>query len=446
MYPDLSLLANSHPTASQPASHAQTIADTLVGFRCPCSVVGESHGPVLSTYKLRPAMGVRFATINNRSVDLALALGVNSIRLTPNGDHIALEVPNEKRSPITLKEIASHQHFRQSKGLALTLGKDLRGVPYILNLDRAPHLLVAGQTGSGKSVCVNSLLISLLLKHNPDQLKLVLIDPKRVELGLYADLPHLARKIAVEPREAIAALDWLTKEMETRYKALAAIGARNIHEYREAGNSMPYIVCVVDEMADLMLTSDGKAEYLITRLTQMARAVGIHLVLATQRPSVDVITGLIKANVPTRIGMRVASKTDSRVILDTNGAETLLGQGDMLLVPPDSPSPIRLHGPFVTTAEVKRVVKFWTDLHPPAPEVKPEDKVITDPIVNHQIQVLAHWGYVSTMDIQQRYQVDADRAIEVVGVLLDRQILRCYDKEKRLYYPNHRKGPQYVNI
>lgn len=446
MYPDLSLLANSHPTASNTASHAQTIADTLVAFRCPCSVVGESHGPVLSTYKLRPALGVRFATINNRSVDLAIALGVVSVRLNPNGNHIALEVPNEKRASITLKEIASHQHFRQSKGLALTLGKDLRGVPYILNLDRAPHLLVAGQTGSGKSVCVNSILVSLLLKHNPDQLKLVLVDPKRVELGLYADLPHLARKIAVEPREAIAALDWLTKEMETRYKLLAAIGARNIHEYREAGNSMPYIVCVVDEMADLMLTSDGKAEYLITRLTQMARAVGIHLVLATQRPSVDVITGLIKANVPTRIGMRVASKVDSRVIIDTNGAETLLGQGDMLLVPPDSPSPIRLHGPFVTTAEVKRVVKFWVDACPPADPQPSTPAVPADPLVAHQIQVLAHFGYVSTDDIETRYQVSFERAREVTQAMLEQRILNCYDKNTGLYYPNHKKGPQYVNI
>lgn len=438
MYPDLSLLAASHPTTASTTSHASAIEAALVAFKAPCRVVGESHGPVLSTYKLRPNLGVRFATINNRSVDLALALGVTSIRLTPNGDHIALEVPNEKRSPITLKEIASHQHFRQSKGLALTLGKDLRGAPYILNLDRAPHLLVAGQTGSGKSVCVNSLLVSLLLKHSPDELRLVLIDPKRVELGLYANLPHLARKIAVEPREAIAALDWLTKEMEARYKLLAAIGARNIHEYREAGNTMPYIVCVVDEMADLMLTSDGQAEFLITRLTQMARAVGIHLVLATQRPSVDVITGLIKANVPTRIGMRVASKVDSRVVLDTNGAETLLGQGDMLLVPPDSPSPIRLHGPFVTTAEVKRVVKFWVNSCPasaPSPNPQTLSPVIADPRVRHQLEVLAYWGFITLEDIERRYQIKNEEALKVLDALIKIGAIHHYDQKTRKWTP-----------
>src|SRR5437016_7044253 len=291
----------------------------------------------------------------------------------PGKPHVGIEVPNPRRETIFLREIIESRPFRESPSkLTIALGKTIDGLNYVSDLAKMPHLLIAGTTGSGKSVGVNSLLLSILYRARPDEVKLILIDPKRLELGLYEDIPHLAAPIIVDPKPAARALRWAVAEMERRYKELAGWGVRNIDGYnaeRDRRNTvkdfddsgqpwvrMPYIVIIIDELADLMMVSGHEVEDSITRLAQMARAVGIHLVLATQRPSVDVITGLIKANFPSRISYRVSSKVDSRTILDTNGAEHLLGRGDMLFLPPGSSRPLRVHGAYLDENEVAKIV------------------------------------------------------------------------------------------
>jgi DNA segregation ATPase FtsK/SpoIIIE, S-DNA-T family len=338
-----------------------------IKFICP--------GPVVTTYEFKPDPGVKYSRVTGLVDDLCLALKAESIRIDrmPGKPHVGIEVPNPRRETIFLREVIESRAFRESTSkLTIALGKTIDGLNYVSDLARMPHLLIAGTTGSGKSVGVNSLLLSILYRARPDEVKLILIDPKRLELGLYEDIPHLATPIIVDPKPAARALRWAVGEMERRYKELAGWGVRNIDGYnaeRERRNTvkdydesgepwtrMPFIVIIIDELADLMMTSGHEVEDSITRLAQMARAVGIHLVLATQRPSVDVITGLIKANFPSRISYRVSSKIDSRTILDTNGAEHLLGRGDMLFLPPGSSRLLRVHGAFVDETEINKVV------------------------------------------------------------------------------------------
>lgn len=338
-----------------------------IKFICP--------GPVVTTYEFKPDPGVKYSRVTGLVDDLCLALKAESIRIDrmPGKPHVGIEVPNPRRETIFLREVIESRAFKESTSkLTIALGKTIDGLNYVSDLAKMPHLLIAGTTGSGKSVGVNSLLLSILYRARPDEVKLILIDPKRLELGLYEDIPHLATPIIVDPKPAARALRWAVGEMERRYKELAGWGVRNIDgfnaererrntvkdydEHGEPWTRMPFIVIIIDELADLMMTSGHDVEDSITRLAQMARAVGIHLVLATQRPSVDVITGLIKANFPSRISYRVSSKVDSRTILDTNGAEHLLGKGDMLFLPPGSSRLLRVHGAYVDESEINKIV------------------------------------------------------------------------------------------
>ncbi|HEY0098096.1 MAG TPA: DNA translocase FtsK, partial [Pyrinomonadaceae bacterium] len=332
-------------------------------------------GPVVTTYEFKPDPGVKYSRVTGLVDDLCLALKAESIRIdrVPGKAHVGIEVPNHQRDNIMLREVIESRHFKDSTSkLTLALGKTIDGLNYVADLARMPHLLIAGATGTGKSVCLNSLVVSILYKARPDEVKFIMIDPKRLELGLYADIPHLATPIITDPKRAANALKWAVAQMEARYKELAKWGVRNIdgfnvevlrrnmaEDYDDEGQpwkTLPYIVIIVDELADLMMTAGHDVEEAITRLAQMARAVGIHLVLATQRPSVDVITGLIKANFPSRIALRTSSKVDSRTIIDANGAEQLLGRGDMLFLPPGTSRLIRVHGAYLDESEVNRIV------------------------------------------------------------------------------------------
>ncbi|MCH8882460.1 MAG: DNA translocase FtsK, partial [SAR324 cluster bacterium] len=343
--------------------------------------VQEIHpGPVVTTFEFKPNAGIKYSKITSLADDLCLALQAESVRIDriAGKSTVGIEIPNMIRETIGLREILETDKFAASPSrLTLALGKTIAGAPYVIDLASMPHVLIAGATGSGKSVLLNSFICSILYKSTPDEVKIILIDPKRIELGVYKDIPHLLTPVVTDPKKASDVLKWIVFEMENRTKMLASEGVRNIDQYnniirgavaagekREAENGvplrpLPYVMVVIDELADLMMVSSSDVEDSITRLAQMARAVGIHLVLATQRPSVDVITGIIKANFPTRIAFRVASRVDSRTILDSNGAEQLLGRGDMLLLPPGSARLVRLHGPFVSEAEVGRLVAFW---------------------------------------------------------------------------------------
>ncbi|MEZ5346699.1 MAG: DNA translocase FtsK [Pyrinomonadaceae bacterium] len=354
---------------------AKNLVESAQEFNVKGQVKNINLGPVVTTYEFKPDPGVKYARVTGLADDLCLALKAESIRIEriPGKAVVGMEVPNKEREVILLRDVIDSKEFRDSDSpLTIALGKVIDGHRRVADLAKMPHLLIAGATGAGKSVGVNSLIVSILYKAKPDEVKFIMVDPKRLELGLYADIPHLATPIITDPKRASNSLKWAVGEMERRYKELAGWGVRNIDgfnretkrknqlkQFDEDGNphkSLPYIVIIIDELADLMMTSGKEVEESITRLAQMARAVGIHLVLATQRPSVDVITGLIKANFPSRISFRVSSKIDSRTIIDTNGAERLLGKGDMLFLPPGTSHLIRVHGTYVDEKEIHKIV------------------------------------------------------------------------------------------
>ncbi len=358
-------------------NNSRILEEKLLDFGVEGQVVGVLPGPVITRYEFQPAPGIKVSRIVNLSDDLALALKAIAVRIVapvPGKDVVGIEVPNATREIVYLREILESKGFANNPSkLALGIGKDIGGRPYIADLTKMPHLLIAGATGSGKSVCLNALICSILFHATPDEVRFIMIDPKTLELGIYENIPHLLIPVVKDPHQAVNALNWATEEMRRRYGILAQKGVRNIAQYNDAvldfrkrqhaetlqtvetlEDPLPYIVVIVDELADLTISSSG-VEKPITRLAQMARAVGIHLILATQRPSVDVITGLIKANFPARISFRVSSKVDSRTILDTNGAELLLGDGDMLFLIPGTSRIRRLHGSFVTEKEIRRV-------------------------------------------------------------------------------------------
>ncbi len=354
---------------------AQRVAEKCKEFNVTGQIKHICPGPVVTTYEFKPDPGVKYSRVTGLVDDLCIALEAESIRIDrlPGKPHVGIEVPNPERETIFMREVLESRQFRESESkLTLALGKTIDGINYTADLTRMPHLLIAGATGTGKSVCLNSLVVSILYKARPDEVKFIMIDPKRLELGLYADIPHLATPIITEPKKAANALKWAVSQMEQRYKQLATWGVRNIDGYNaeverrnnvldfdEEGlpwKTLPYIVIIIDELADLMMTCGADVEEAITRLAQMARAVGIHLVLATQRPSVDVITGLIKANFPSRIAFRVSQKVDSRTIIDANGAEQLLGRGDMLFLPPGTSRLLRVHGAYLDENEVAKIV------------------------------------------------------------------------------------------
>jgi len=370
--PPMDLLESPARTATRgvPASElrekAALLVEKLADFGVSCEVSDVRPGPVLTRFELRPGPGVRVNSILNLSDDLALALKASRIRILapiPGRDAVGVEVPNTNPELVYLKDVLSAVTDRQR--LPVALGKRLEGEPFVLDLCEMPHLLVAGTTGSGKSVCIHSLICTLLMKLNPWQVRLAMIDPKRLELSAYEDIPHLWAPVVVDVRRAKLLLESLVAEMDNRYMILQRAGSRSIVEYNssEGGKAapMPYLVLVIDELADLMQTSANDVEPHIMRLAQMSRAVGIHLVVATQRPSVDVITGVIKSNFPSRIAFSVLSKTDSRTIIDMNGADELLGRGDMLLVMASSPEPLRVHGSLISTQETRRIAEFWKE-------------------------------------------------------------------------------------
>ncbi|MFH0819006.1 MAG: DNA translocase FtsK 4TM domain-containing protein [Patescibacteria group bacterium] len=353
---------NDKPTSGDIKHNKEVIHHTLASFGIETELGEVSIGPTVTQYTLKPADGVKLSQITTLSNDLALALAAHPIRIEapiPGKSLVGLEVPNETVAMVGVKEMLASDTFKKrTSNLALCVGRDVAGASYIMNLDSMPHLLIAGSTGSGKSVCINAIIMSLLFQNGPDDLKLILVDPKRVEFTLYNGIPHLLTPVITDVQKTINALKWAVGEMDRRYELLSKSGKRNIGDYNKNGSNMPYIVIVIDELADLMATAAREVEATITRLAQMARAVGIHLVLATQRPSVDVITGLIKANITSRIAFNVASIIDSRTILDHSGAEKLLGRGDMLFITASLGKPKRLQGALLTEDEIERVVKY----------------------------------------------------------------------------------------
>lgn len=369
-FPDIDLLmdpSTSEPTVSR--SELQTTAEALkatlatFGIELTNADVEIYPGPIITRFEFKPAPGIKIAQIVNLADDLALAMKAKRIRIIapiPGKSAVGVEIPNRAGQTVYLKEIITSDEFQKSKYLLpLALGKTISGGPFIVDLAGMPHLLIAGATGSGKSVCLNSIITSLLYRLSPEIVRFILVDPKMLELSVYNDLPHLEKPVVTEIKYAEKTLGEAVSEMEDRYRRLAKISVRNIADYNKvADEPLPYVVVIVDELADLMMSGSNRIEILITRLAQMARAVGIHLILATQRPSVDVITGLIKANFSTRIAFQVATKVDSRTILDMNGAEKLLGKGDLLYMNPSFPEPIRGHGALITGEETQRICRF----------------------------------------------------------------------------------------
>ncbi len=377
--PDLSLLAEYDESSvsfskEDLIARSEVIEAKLEDYGLKGKIQKVLPGPVVTTFEFVPAAGVKVSQIANRADDISLALAARALRIQapiPGKGAVGIEVPNPEPKLVVLKEML--EHFPQGGELNVSLGKSVTGEPVFVDLADMPHLLIAGATGSGKSVCINAIICSLLFNHTPATCRFILIDPKRLELITYNKIPHLLHPVITEARQALKVLNWMTIEMDRRYKLLAQFGVKNIKSYNKKANSeklvdretgeevssLPYYVCVIDELADIMVTLGNEIYPPITRLAQMARAVGIHLVFATQRPSVDVITGLIKANFPSRIAFQVTSKTDSRTILDVNGGETLLGNGDMLYLPKNLPSPVRIQGAYISEDEAENVADYW---------------------------------------------------------------------------------------
>ncbi len=368
------------------------LESTLRSLGTPCKVVDVSRGPTVTQFGVEPLfiesrngrMKVRVNKIASLADDLALALAAQRIRIqapVPGHSFVGIEVPNAEMLMVTLRDIVeSEEYQKKKKPLSFALGRDVSGKSVVVDLAGMPHLLIAGTTGSGKSVCVNAMLSCLLLNNSPDDLRLILVDPKRVELTGYNGIPHLLSNVIVETDRVLGALQWMSREMDKRYKTFSSVGARNIDDYNkkmlaQGIKKIPYIVVVVDELADLMMVAPEETEHTITRLAQLARATGIHLVLATQRPSVNVMTGLIKSNIPARIAFAVSSNVDSRVILDKPGAERLLGKGDMLYMDPSAAEPVRLQGVYVSDSELHNLVEFWTNQSPDATPEQPSERV-----------------------------------------------------------------------
>ncbi|MGI6541980.1 MAG: DNA translocase FtsK 4TM domain-containing protein [Limnochordia bacterium] len=429
----------------------QLLEETLATFGVQAKVVSVSRGPVITRYEVQPAPGVAVKRITNLAKDLALNLAATAVRIeapVPGKSVVGIEVPNKEINLVTFREVAETSEFMNAASkVSVIIGSDIGGAPVIGDLTKWLHVLIAGATGSGKSVCINSIICSLLMKAKPQEVKLLLIDPKRVELAVYDGIPHLISPVVTDPKQASGALRWAVKEMELRFKQFADRGVRNIDGYNllvtseePAGEPLPYIVIIIDELADLMMVAKGDVEDSICRLAQMARAAGMYLMIATQRPSVDVITGLIKANVPSRIAFAVSSGTDSRTILDTVGAEHLLGKGDMLYHPIGAPKPIRAQGAFISDKEVQALVEFWKQQGEPAYEedvlVAPTTdndaapEVADDELFADACRLVVETGNASISMVQRRFRVGYARAARLIDMMELRNIVGPYQGSK----------------
>ena len=441
------------------ADTASKLQKTLYSFGVSAKVENVSVGPAITRYELKPAEGVRVSKIANLADDIALNLAAKTIRIEapiPGKQAVGIEVPNEESEVVHIRDILETDLFKNHKSkLAFALGKDVSGDAIVTDIAKMPHVLIAGATGSGKSVCINTLISSIIYKAKPSEVKLVMIDPKIVELSVYNGIPHLLIPVVTDPKKAAGALAWAVQEMENRYTMFASKGVRDLKGYNEAVEKddnfgkLPHIVIIIDELADLMMVAKGDVEDAICRLAQKARAAGMHLVIATQRPSVDVITGLIKANIPSRIAFAVSSQVDSRTILDQVGAEKLLGKGDMLFFPTGAPKPVRIQGAFISDKEVEKLVNFVKangettyrdDITEYIEKANCTDKEIdegaldsddeTDPLLNDAIETVIDTGQASTSFIQRRFKVGYARAGRIIDQMEERGIISGYQGSK----------------
>ncbi|MBA3027167.1 MAG: DNA translocase FtsK [Sulfurimonas sp.] len=420
------------------------LIEKLAHFKIDGDVVRTYAGPVVSTFEFKPAANVKVSKILNLQDDLAMALSAETIRIQapiPGKDVVGIEIPNDTVDTIFLRDLLDSKLFKESKSpLTLALGKDIVGKPFITDLKKLPHLLIAGTTGSGKSVGINAMILSLLYKNSPDQLRLLMIDPKMLEFSIYNDIPHLLTPVITKPKQAIVALANMVMEMERRYERMSETRTKNIENYnekvkREGGEHLPYIVVIIDELADLMMTSGKEVEHSIGRLAQMARASGIHLIVATQRPSVDVVTGLIKANLPSRISYRVGQKVDSKIILDQQGAESLLGRGDMLFTPPGATGLVRLHAPWSTEEEIEKIVDFIKSQRAPnydksflteeSDDMGSSREIYEelDPLYNEARSVILSDRKTSISYLQRKLQIGYNRSARVIEQLESEGVL-----------------------
>ena len=433
--------------------NANKLEETLSNFGVEAKVVQVTKGPSVTRFELQPSPGVKVSKIVNLQDDIALGLAANGVRMEapiPGKAAIGIEVPNKKQSPVFLREVLDSKEFTNtSKNLAFALGKDITGKCIVGDLSKMPHMLIAGATGSGKSVCINTLIVSLLYKYSPEEVKLLMVDPKVVELSVYNGIPHLLIPVVTDPKKAAGALNWAVNEMNKRYNLFSQMKVKNIESYNklfekgEIQEKLPYIVVIVDELADLMMACPNDVEDYICRLAQMARAAGMHLIIATQRPSVDVITGVIKANIPSRVSFAVSSGTDSRTILDQVGAEKLLGRGDMLYYPIGENKPVRVQGAFISEEEVENVVEFIkqpdeeTDysediLNHINNEVTTEAAITNegDELLEEAIKIVVEYKQASTSFIQRKLRVGFNRASRIMDELEERGIISEKDGSK----------------
>ncbi len=451
MLPPLSLLAkpkikgSSQRSYKEMADSIKALERTLDNFGVKAKVTHVSRGPVITRFEISPPKGVKVSRIVGLADDIALSLAVPNVRVeapVPGKSVVGIEVPNLEINMVHLRELLESTEFQNSDSkLTVALGKDIAGRVIVADLFNMPHLLIAGATGSGKSVCLNTIIAGILFKASPDQVKFLIIDPKMVELTTYNGIPHLISPVLTDPKKAAAALRWAVKEMEHRYNLFAKFGVRDIVRYNNLANTqgsgdtpLPYIVIVIDELADLMMIAPNEVEDSVCRLAQMARAAGMHLVIATQRPSVDIITGLIKANIPSRISFAVSSQVDSRTVLDMGGAEKLLGRGDMLFIPVGASKPIRLQGAYLSDLEVENLVQFWKRQAQPVYDdsvIKEAREQVTgikkeDHLLPKAVEIFMESGNASISLLQRRLRIGYARAARLVDMMEKKGLIGGY--------------------
>ncbi|WP_427338710.1 DNA translocase FtsK [Caloranaerobacter sp. DY30410] len=432
-------------------NNVKKLERTLLDFGIKAKVIQVSKGPTITRFELQPAPGVKVSKIVNLADDLALSLASSDIRIEapiPGKSAIGIEVPNKIKSDVKIKEVLlSKEYMNIETKIPFALGQDIAGNPIVANLEKMPHLLIAGATGSGKSVCINTLIVSILYKSRPDEVKLLMIDPKVVELSVYNGIPHLLIPVVTDPKKASFALNWAVNEMTRRYKLFSELGVRDLHSYNkkldkeQTDKKLPQIVVIIDELADLMMVAPNEVEESICRLAQMARAAGIHLIIATQRPSVDVITGTIKANIPSRISFAVSSQADSRTILDMNGAEKLLGKGDMLYYPVGASKPIRVQGAYISDKEVERIVAYLkkynnneenyeNELLESVNKKTEKNDDTVDELLQKAIELVVEHGQASISLLQRKFRIGYSRAARLIDEMEERGIIGGYEGSK----------------